>query len=58
MNTIGQLYSFDLLISVKSQIDLYLSGYTQPLRDAINENTKPYLTTEIKANIIEQLRML
>lgn len=57
LTTIGQLYSFDLLTDVKSQIDLYISGYTQPLRDAINASVKPYLNSEIKANIIENLRM-
>lgn len=45
---IGQSYSFDLLTSVKSEIQLFIDGYTQPLRDSINNNTKQYLNQSIK----------
>jgi hypothetical protein len=51
----NQSYSFDLLLSVKTQMDYFSQGYTQPLRDAISASTKPYLTTGIKEAIIEQL---
>jgi hypothetical protein len=54
---IGQLYSFDLLTGIKNEIQLFLDGYTQPLRDAVSANTKPYLTTQVKEGIIENLRM-
>jgi len=54
---IGQLYSFDLLTSVKSEISLFIDGYTQPLRDVIANSTKPYLNQAIKDGIIESLRL-
>lgn len=57
LEQIGQLYSFDLLSSVKTEIELFIDGYTQPLRDAIITSTKPYLTTVIKDGIIERLRL-
>lgn len=57
LEQIGQLYSFDLLSSVKTEIELFIDGYTQPLRDAIIASTKPYLTTVIKDGIIERLRL-
>lgn len=54
---IGQLPSFDLLTSVKNEIQLFIDGYTQPLRDAITNSTKPYLNQTIKDGIIESLRL-
>ena len=57
LSQIGQLYSFDLLTSVKNEIQLFLDGYTQPLRDAITNSTKPYLNQTIKDGIIENLRL-
>lgn len=51
----NQTYAFDLLLSVKTQIDYFIQGYTQPLKDAISASTKPYLTVGIKKAIIEQL---
>jgi hypothetical protein len=51
----NQIYSFDLLLSVKTQMDYFSQGYTQPLRDAVSASTKPYLTTSLKEAIIEQL---
>jgi hypothetical protein len=54
---IGQLYSFDLLTSVKNEISLFIDGYTQPLRDVMVNSTKPYLNQTIKNGIIENLRM-
>ncbi len=55
--SIGQLYSFDLLTSVKNELLLFIDGYTQPLRDGINNSTKPYLNQTIKDGIIENLRL-
>lgn len=54
---LGQLYSFDLLSSVKNEIQLFLDGYTQPLRDAITTSSKAYLNNNIKGEIIENLRL-
>lgn len=58
-NSVGeptnQTYAFDLLLSVKTQMDYFQQGYTQPLRDAISASTKPYLTEQVKINIINEL---
>jgi hypothetical protein len=51
----NQTYAFDLLMSVKTQMDYFTQGYTQPLRDAVSASTKPYLTEGIKLAVIEQL---
>lgn len=51
----NQMYSFDLLTSVKTQLDYFTQGYTQPLRDAVSASTKAYLTVGIKEAVIEQL---
>lgn len=52
INQLGLQYSFDLLNSLKSQIDLFNQGYTQPLRDAVQSSTKPYLTQQMKDDIV------
>lgn len=49
---IGINYSFDLLNSVKTQLDLFIQGYTQPLRDGIANSTKPYLSQANKDAIV------
>lgn len=54
---LGQSYSFDLLSSVKSEIQLFLDGYTQPLRDSISSSSKLYLDHNTKIGIIENLRL-
>ena len=41
--------------SLKTQIDLFIQGYTQPLRDGVNASTKPYLTDGIKTGLINIL---
>lgn len=51
----SQTYSFDMLTSVRTQMDYFTQGYTQPLRDAVSASTKPYLTEGIKLAVIEQL---
>ena len=51
----NQNYAFDLLTSVKIEIDYFIQGYTQPLRDAVSASTKPYMTVGIKEAVIEQL---
>ena len=51
----NQTYAFDLLLGVKTQIDYFIQGYTQPLRDAVSASTKPYMTVGIKEAIIQQL---
>lgn len=51
----NQEYSFDLLLNVKTQMEYFVQGYTQSLRDAIANSTKPYLTADMKAKIINEL---
>jgi hypothetical protein len=51
----NQIYAFDLLTTLSVQIKYFEEGYTQPLRDAINSSTKPYLNSNIKAMLIEEL---
>lgn len=51
----NQTYAFDMLTSVRTQMDYFIQGYTQPLRDAVSASTKPYLTEGIKLAVIEQL---
>lgn len=55
IDTLGLNYSFDFLNYLKQYIDLFTQGYTQPLRDAVASSTKPYLTQEIKDNIVQIL---
>ena len=52
INNLGLNYSFDLLNSLKVYIDLFSNGYTQPLRDAVQGSTKPYLTAQMKTDIV------
>lgn len=52
---VNQNYAFDMLTSVKIQMDYFAQGYTQPLRDAVSASTKAYLTVGIKEAVIEQL---
>lgn len=51
----NQSYAFDMLTSVKTQMEYFTQGYTQPLRDAVSASTKAYLTVGIKEAVIEQL---
>ena len=55
VNTLGLNYSFDLLNSVSTFVNLFKEGYTQPLRDAISASTKGYLTTQLKEDIVNIL---
>jgi hypothetical protein len=55
VNTLGLNYSFDLLNSVSTYINLFKEGYTQPLRDSISASTKGYLTIPMKESIIQIL---
>jgi hypothetical protein len=52
----NQTYAFDLLLGVKTQIDYFIQGYTQPLRDVVSASTKPYMTVGIKEAVIQQLQ--
>jgi hypothetical protein len=52
---LNQTYAFDMLTSVKTQMEYFTQGYTQPLRDAVSASTKAYLTEGIKVAVIEQL---
>lgn len=58
LELLGLDYSFDLLTSVKIELDYYINGYTQPLRDAITNSTKPYLTESIKDAIVVSLELV
>jgi hypothetical protein len=51
----NETYAFDMLTSVRTQMDYFIQGYSQPLRDAVSASTKGYLTTGIKEAVIEQL---
>lgn len=51
----NQMYSFDLLTSVKDEMKYFTDGHTQPLRDSINTSTKSYLTQAIKDAVITEL---
>jgi len=52
---VNQNYSFDLLTSVKTQMEYFTQGYTQPLRDAVSASTKPYMDVTTKLDVIRQL---
>jgi hypothetical protein len=58
LTQLGRNYSFDFLYTVKDYIQFFIDGNTQPLRDAIQASTKPYMTQTIKDGIIETLRMI
>jgi hypothetical protein len=44
----NQMYAFDLLLELKTEIEYFKEGYTAPLRDKIIASTKPYMTQPIK----------
>jgi hypothetical protein len=52
VNNLGLNYSFDLLNSVATYVNLFKEGYTQPLRDSISASTKGYLTIQMKEDIV------
>lgn len=52
---LNQQYSFDLLLTIGTEMKYFAEGYTQPLRDAINNSTKPYLTPSIKTLVVNEL---
>lgn len=52
IDILGLAYGFDLQDSIKNEIYVFSQGNTQPLRTAIQDSTKPYLTQTIKDNII------
>lgn len=51
LGAVGQSYAFDLLLGLKALIEVYRDGYKQPLIDAVNASTKPYLTSQMKTDI-------
>jgi hypothetical protein len=51
----NQQYGFDLLTSVGTEMKWFTEGHTQPLRDAINNSTKPYMTPVIKTAVVTEL---
>ena len=52
---LNQSYAFDLLTSVKTELDYFEQGYTQPLRDAVSASTKSYMLENIKIAVINKL---
>lgn len=52
IDNLGLPYSFDLLDSLNIYIDLFSQGNTQPLRDAVQASTKPYLSQAQKDAIV------
>ena len=55
IDTLGLAYGFDLQDSLKNEIYIFSQGNTQPLRTAVQNSTKPYLTQAIKDAIISIL---
>lgn len=55
LDMLGQSYSFDMLLSMKTEIQYYLDGYRDPLILKVQQSTKPYLTPEIKLAVVEKL---
>jgi hypothetical protein len=55
LEQLGQQYSFDLLLSVKTEIQYYVDGYREPLIAKVQASTKPYLSLIIKDAIVEKL---
>ncbi len=52
INNLGLNYSFDLLNSLATVINIFKDGYTQPLRDSISASTKVYLTNNMKTDLV------
>ena len=55
LGAVGLVNGQDLMVSVANEISLFSNGTTQPLRDAVNNSTKPYLNSTIKALIVTEL---
>lgn len=51
----NQQYGFDFLLGVSTQMTYFKEGYIQPLRDAVQDSTKPYFNQDIKDKIITEL---
>lgn len=48
----GELNAISLLLSLKSQIELFESGYTPPLREAITNSSEAFITQQDKDAIV------
>lgn len=48
LSTVGLVNGQDFLISLTGEVNLFVNGATQPLRDAITNSTKSYITQTIK----------
>jgi hypothetical protein len=55
LSTIGLTNGQQLIVDLSPQISIYLQGAHQPLLDAINASTEPFLTPTIKATVISIL---
>jgi hypothetical protein len=52
---INQQYAFDFLLGISAQINYFKEGYTQPLKEAVNNSTKAYMSPAIKASVYNEL---
>ena len=52
LSQVGLANGQDMLVSVANEIALFINGYAQPLRDAVANSTKPYLTQETKDVVV------
>jgi hypothetical protein len=55
LSTIGLVNGQQLIVDLSPQISIYLQGAHQPLLDAINASTEPFLTPTIKTTVISIL---
>ena len=52
---VGKENALDFLNGVSVEISLYIGGSTQPLKDAVLNSNKPYMTQSVKDKIVELL---
>ena len=55
LNNIGYSNGQNFMQSVGNEITLFINGTGQPLRDAVTNSTKEYMTIEIKNAVVEIL---
>lgn len=55
LQTFGIVNGYDLLTTLTDQVDSYINGVSTPLLTTINLLVKPYLTTEIKTDLLNIL---
>jgi hypothetical protein len=55
LHSVGRENGYDFLQSLKSQRDLYVEGFRQPLLDGVLTSVKSYLTEQIRTDLLEIL---